>query len=171
MLFPSFLPAGGLKYANMATFQAFTPRSAPCGKDEESPHVALWGTTTSVRNHPSDFFFFFSDKLVYAAVWMRNSKYFWARGSRKKAKEEVISERREGGSHMMEKKKMGTGLRSGTARFLMGSLPSAPWEVRSSALQSHQGHHLLQLEGQPLFPGSIILLQCTHDLPQHGKHT
>lgn len=66
---------------------------------------------------------------------------------------------------------MGTGLRSGTARFLMGSLPSAPWEVRSSALQSHQGHHLLQLEGQPLFPGSIILLQRTHDLPQRGKGT
>lgn len=68
-------------------------------------------------------------------------------------------------------KNVGTGLHSGTARFLMGSFPSAPWEVRSSALQSHQGHHLLQLEGQSLFPGSIILLQRTHDLPQWGKHT
>lgn len=56
-------------------------------------------------------------------------------------------------------KKMGTGLRSGTARFLMGSFPSAPWEVRSSALQTHEGHHLLQLEGQPLFPGCVVLLQ------------
>lgn len=67
-----------------------------------------------------------------------------------------------GRSHMM--KKMGTGLRSGTARFLMGSLPSAPWEVRSSALQTHEGHHLLQFEGQPLFSGCIVLLQCTHNL-------
>lgn len=56
-------------------------------------------------------------------------------------------------------KKMGTGLRSGTARFLMGSFPSAPWEVWSSALQTHEGHHLLQLEGQPLFPGCVVLLQ------------
>lgn len=98
---------------------------------------------------------------------MRNSTYFWVRGNRKKAKEEVISERRR--EEVTWWKNMGTGLRSGTARFLMGSLPSAPWEVRSSALQSHQGHHLLQLEGQPLFPGSIILLQRTHDLPQWGK--
>lgn len=60
---------------------------------------------------------------------------------------------------------MGTGLRSGTARFLTGSLPSAPWEVRFSALQTHEGHHLLQLKGQPLFPGCIVLLQCAHNLP------
>ncbi|MED6258187.1 hypothetical protein ATANTOWER_004059 [Ataeniobius toweri] len=67
---------------------------------------------------------------------------------------------------------MGTGLRSGTARFLTGSLPSAPWEVLSSALQTHEGHHLLQLEGQPLFPGCVVLLQCTHNLfaGQGGKH-
>lgn len=42
--------------------------------------------------------------------------------------------------------------------------PSAPWEMRSSALQAHEGHHLLQLEGQPLFPGCVVLLQCTHNL-------
>lgn len=41
MLFPSLLPAGGPKYANMATFQAFTPRSAPCGKDEESQRCTV----------------------------------------------------------------------------------------------------------------------------------
>lgn len=71
MLSPSFLLAGGLKFANMATFQAFAPSSAPCGKDEEPPHthIALWRTPTSVQNHPSGFFF---QKLVYAAVWMRN---------------------------------------------------------------------------------------------------
>lgn len=42
MLSPSFLPAGGLTFANMATFQAFTPQALPVVK---------------MRNHPSGLFF------------------------------------------------------------------------------------------------------------------
>lgn len=97
-------------------------------------------------------------------------KYLLGKRKQKKGQGRSHLWKAEGGSHML--KKMGTGLRSGTARFLTGSLPSAPWEVRFSALQTHEGHHLLQLEGQPLFPGCIILLQWTHNLPagQWGKH-
>lgn len=125
-----------------------------CGRHQPQPRTTLQ---------------IYSDKLVYAAEWMSKTKYFLGRRKqKKKVKEEVIFERRR--EEVTWWKKMGTGLRSGTARFLMGSLPSAPWEVRSSALQAHEGHHLLQLEGQPLFPGCIVLLQCTHNLPRWGKH-
>lgn len=144
-----------------------SPLEALCGEAEGSPALRCGKrqpqprTTRQVN----------SGKLVYAAEWMRKTKYF--SGKRKQKKGQGRSHhlwKAEGGSHVM--KKMGTGLRSGTARFLMGSLPSAPWEVRSSALQTHEGHHLLQLQGQPLFPGWIILLQCTHNLPagEWGKH-
>lgn len=44
--------------------------------------------------------------------------------------------------------------------------PSALWEMWSSALQAHEGDHLLQLIGQSLFPGAIILLQRRHNLPE-----
>lgn len=44
--------------------------------------------------------------------------------------------------------------------------PSALWEMQSSALQAHEGDHLLQLIGQSLFPGTIILLQRRHNLPE-----
>lgn len=110
----------------------------------------------------------YSGKLVYAAEWMRKSKYFSGKRKQKKGQGRSHLWKAEGGSHMM--KKMGTGLRSGTARFLTGSLPSAPWEVRSSALQTHEGHHLLQLKGQPLFPGCIVLLQWTHNLLSVFSH-
>lgn len=56
MLFPTLLPAGGPKYANMATFQAFTPRSAPCGKDEESPTLHCGGQQPQSRTTLPIFF-------------------------------------------------------------------------------------------------------------------
>lgn len=148
----------------MASFQAITPWGSPCGEAEGSPALHCGG------RQPQTTLQIYSGKLVYAAEWMRKTKYFLGKGKQKKGQGRSHLWKAEGGSHMM--KKMGTGLRSGTARFLMGSLPSAPWEVRSSALQTHEGHHLLQLEGQPLFPGCIVLLQCAHNLPagHWGKH-
>lgn len=95
----------------------------------------------------------------------------WRKQEKKEGRRRSHLWKAEGGSHVMGgEKRAGTGLRSGTARFLMGSLPSAPWEVQSSALQAHEGHHLLQLEGQPLFPGCVVLLQCAHNLQPWGKH-
>lgn len=144
----------------MASLQAITPWSSPYAEAEGSPALHCG------RHQPQPY----SGKLVYAAEWMRKTKYFLGKRKQKKGQGRIHLWKADGGSHMM--KKMGTGLHSGTARFLTGSLPSAPWEVRSSALQTHEGHHLLQLEGQPLFPGCIILLQWTHNLPagQCGKH-
>lgn len=164
MFFPPFLSAGGLKYANMASFQAITPLISPCGEAEGSPTLHFGRH----QPQPHTTLLIYSDKLVYAAEWMRNRKYFLSRRKQEKRPRKKSS-LKGGGRKSRDGKNMGTGLRSGTARFLMGSLPSAPWEVRSSALQTHEGHHLLQLEGQPLFPGCIVLLQCTHNLPQRGE--
>lgn len=168
MLSPSFLPAGGLKFANMATFQAFTPQALPVVKMRNPPpHCTVEDADLSPE---LPFRFFFSSKTSLCSSVDEEQKIFLGKRKQKKGQGRSHLWKAEGGSHNGQGE-MGTGLRSGTARFLMGSLPSAPWEVRSSALQSHQGHHLLQLDGQPLFPGSIILLQRTHNLPQRGKHT
>jgi len=47
--------------------------------------------------------------------------------------------------------------------------PSALWEMWSSALQAHEGDHLLQFIGQSLFSGAIILFQCRHNLAQRDE--
>lgn len=72
MFFPSFLPAGGLKYANMASFQAITPWSAPCGEAEGSPALHCG----RCQPQPRTTLRIYSGKLVYAAEWMRKRKIF-----------------------------------------------------------------------------------------------
>lgn len=90
MFSPSLLPAGGLTYANMASFQAVTPRSSPCGEAEGSP------TLHCGRCHPQPWttLQICSGKLVYAADLMRKTKYFLGKRKPKKVKEVVIFERR-----------------------------------------------------------------------------
>lgn len=156
-LFPS--NRGDRHIANMASFQAITPWSFSVVKLRDPPHCTVGKRQPQLRATPR----ITSGKLVYAAEWMGRKKQQQKQEAEKKLEEEFISERLR--EEVTWWKKMGTGLRSGTARFLTGSLPSAPWEVRFSALQTHEGHHLLQLKGQPLFPGCIVLLQCTHNLP------
>lgn len=41
MFFPSFLPAGGLKYANMASFQASPLEALPVVKLRDPPHCTV----------------------------------------------------------------------------------------------------------------------------------
>lgn len=148
------------------TFQQSPYEAPPVLKVRDVPHF-------SERHRPQllTTSHIYSGKLVYAAEWMRKTKISLREEEAEKRLRKKSSLK--SGRRKSWWKKMGTGLRSGTARFLTGSLPSAPWEVRSSALQTHEGHHLLQLEGQPLFPGCIILLQWTHDLSagRWGRHT
>lgn len=142
------------------------PHPTPCAEAERCP-MFLWETPISAARHLSHVF---RSSSLCSWVDEENKNISQGGGSRKKVEEEVISKKQK--AEVIWRKKMGTGLCSGTARFLTGSLPSAPWEVRSSALQTHEGHHLLQLEGQPLFPGCVILLQCTHNLSvnTHTQH-
>lgn len=66
-------------------------------------------------------------------------------------------------------KEAGLGVWGGGRRMSLSLLPSAPWEVRSSAFQRHEGHHLLQFEGQPLLPGRVVLLQCADNLTKTNR--
>lgn len=84
------------------------------------------------------------------------------KGFRKKLRDEK-------GGVLLVRVRTGFVFRSGTARFVgggrrEGSFPVRPGLMRSSALQAHEGHHLLQFEGQPLFSGRVVLLQRAHDL-------
>lgn len=157
-LFPS--NRGGSTHCQYGQLSSNHPLKLLCGEAEGSPTLHCGKRQPQLRATPR----ITSGKLVYAAEWMgRKKQQQQKQEAEKKLEEEFISERLR--EEVTWWKKMGTGLRSGTARFLTGSLPSAPWEVRFSALQTHEGHHLLQLKGQPLFPGCIVLLQCAHNLP------
>ncbi|CAB1346210.1 unnamed protein product, partial [Coregonus sp. 'balchen'] len=88
---------------------------------------------------------------------------------RKRKKKGNVYLKRRGVLMMMVKRSMDRSLlRHGS---VSDGSPSAPWEVRSSALQAHEGHHLLQLEGKSLFPGGVVLLQRTHNLSEGDTHS
>lgn len=80
MFFPVFLPAGGLKFANMASFQEIPPWRSPCGEAEGSPALHCG----RCQPQPRTTLQMYSGKLVYAAEWMRKSKYFLGKRKQKK---------------------------------------------------------------------------------------
>ena len=165
---PLFFQQGDWSMPIWPAFKQSPLEALPVVKLRDPPHCTVGDAKPQPRTTPR----INSGKLVYAAEWMRKTKIFSrGRGSRKKGQGRSHLWKAEGGSHMMKKDGDRSSLRHGSVSDGVSS--QCALEVRSSALQTHEGHHLLQLEGQPLFPGCIVLLQCTHNLPagQWGKHT
>lgn len=110
-VFPLFPSSRGTEVCQYGRLQAVAPRISPCGEARGISRIALKETPTTAWTTPQ----VNSGKLVYAAEWMRNTKYLSGKRKQKKVKEEVIIfEKVEGGSHMMKKDGDRSSLRHGS---------------------------------------------------------
>lgn len=100
----------------MASFQAITPRCSSCGEAEESPTLHCGRGRPQLQTTLTS-----SGKLVYAAV-DEETRVLGKEEAEERSKKISLK----GVGRKSHDENTGTGLRSGTARFLMGSFPVRP---------------------------------------------
>lgn len=105
----------------MASFQAITPRSSPRGEAEESPALRFGRR----RPQPQTTLQIYSGKLVYAAEWMRKTKYFSGKRKQKKRSRKKSS-LKGGGRKSHDEKRWGQVFAQARLGFWWGLFPVRP---------------------------------------------